>query len=209
MNENATKEHILDTATDLFAAKGKNGVSTTEIARTAGVNKALIFYYFNTKDDLYHAVFEKQINLLAQTVTGALRQEKPGSDQLASFIRNHISLIGAKQHFFRIFMREVLFVESTSSERLREKAISVLKEIREYLFEAMQTAREKGEFRDVDPYQTLVSIISLDIFFFLGKPFIELMIPPEAYENLERERGEHVLDLVMNGLRIKQENTHE
>ena len=209
MNENITRGHILDIATELFAAKGKHGVSTAEIASAAGVNKALIFYYFNTKDDLYIAVFEKQINQLARSVIDALMREKPGSDRLIAFIRNHISIIGAKQHYFRLFMREILFTDDTSSYKLRNMAVSVLTEMRKILFESLQTARNNGEFRDVDPYQTLVSIISLDIFFFLGKPFIASMIPTEFLKDFERDRGEHVLDLVMNGLRAQQGDTND
>ena len=59
--EKKTEKIILDTATELFGERGKDGVGTAEIAKKAGVNKAMIFYYFDSKDDLYRAAFKKTL----------------------------------------------------------------------------------------------------------------------------------------------------
>lgn len=56
-----TRDKILEAAVKLFAEKGFSGTTTKEVARKAGVNEALVFRYFSTKRDLYHAIIERKV----------------------------------------------------------------------------------------------------------------------------------------------------
>ena len=57
-NEKLTEEKIFEAATDVFVEKGLDGARMQDIADHAGINKALLHYYFRTKDKLFNAVFE-------------------------------------------------------------------------------------------------------------------------------------------------------
>ena len=57
-NDKQTEEKIFDAATDVFVEKGMDGARMQDIANHAGINKALLHYYFRTKDQLFNAVFE-------------------------------------------------------------------------------------------------------------------------------------------------------
>lgn len=79
----ARKEHILETALNLFARHGFDGTSTKQIAQAAGVAEGLIFHYFPTKDDLLNAVLETKhsfIRDLRTLLEGA--EDKPVSEVL-------------------------------------------------------------------------------------------------------------------------------
>lgn len=67
-----TKMRLLQTAIKLFAIKGRNGVSTREIANRANVNVSAIAYYYKGKDALYGAVLEHIRDLIAKDVSGAI-----------------------------------------------------------------------------------------------------------------------------------------
>ena len=56
--EKQTEERIFEAATDVFLDKGMDGARMQDIANHAGINKALLHYYFRTKDHLFNAVFE-------------------------------------------------------------------------------------------------------------------------------------------------------
>jgi AcrR family transcriptional regulator len=57
-NEKQTEDKIFESATDVFINKGMDGARMQDIANHAGINKALLHYYFRTKDQLFNAVFE-------------------------------------------------------------------------------------------------------------------------------------------------------
>ena len=58
-NDKQTEEKIFEAATDVFVEKGMDGARMQDIANHAGINKALLHYYYRTKDHLFNAVFEK------------------------------------------------------------------------------------------------------------------------------------------------------
>lgn len=72
MNEKLPKKsvsnQIIDTAAVLFAVKGYDGVSIRELAKTAGVNNALISYYFGGKKELYSYILSTQLEILVSIV---------------------------------------------------------------------------------------------------------------------------------------------
>ncbi len=198
--EKETEKLILDTATELFGERGKNGVGTAEIAKKAGVNKAMIFYYFDSKDDLYRAAFKKTLEEFIGTISNKISGVEPGLPMVEAFVREHIAFLQEKQIMVKFIVRELIMAEDEMSPVLKESA-DVLINLRNDLLKAISFARNKGEIRDVDPFQTIVNIISLDIFFFLGKPIVELINPNIDSEDFENKRIDHVLDLLMNGLR--------
>lgn len=203
MDENETKTRILDTAACLFGERGKSAVSTTEIARVANVNKAMIFYYFGSKDELYRAAFMKWVGDLMQTIGERLSGVEPGLPMIEAFVRAHTGYLLERPGLVRLIIRELLasdsvfptlFAETINPHGIREKIIG-----------SLEIAREKGEIRDVDPLHTAVNIISMDVFVFLGKPIVKLINPEVDIEKFVEERVHHILDLLMNGLRKKPE----
>ncbi len=77
-----TKEKILKVAEQLFAEKGFNGTSIDKIAKTAGVNKGLIYYHFKDKKDIVVSIFKGIINEIAQSVRIAVPEEETELDDL-------------------------------------------------------------------------------------------------------------------------------
>mgnify|MGYP000951980295 CR=1 FL=1 len=89
MDDNLTKTRILDTAAVLFGEYGKAAVSTTRIAKEAGINKAMIFYYFGSKDDLYLAAVRKLTGELFTLLSERLNAVEPGLPVIEMFVRTH------------------------------------------------------------------------------------------------------------------------
>ncbi|MBN1294098.1 MAG: TetR/AcrR family transcriptional regulator [Candidatus Latescibacteria bacterium] len=204
MSEKDSKKDILDTATKLFVKHGKNGVSTCDIAHAAGVNKALIFYYYGSKEKLYAAAFKNLIQTFFYEIREKINNSEPGLPAIEVFIRNHITIIKENQNMMKMLVRELLLTENGQSFPLNESA-DIFKSLRYEMIKVLSDAREKGEIRYVDPVQTMVSIISLDVFYFLGKPLVQMINPTIDIEDFESNRVDHIIDLLMNGLRKDQE----
>jgi TetR/AcrR family transcriptional regulator len=199
---NETEQLILKVAVTLFGERGKDAVSIADIADAAGVNRSLIFYYFVSKDGLYLAAFRSQFEEFAATVSSHVVPLEPGIGMIEQFIREHIAFLRTHPALIRFIVRELLLNQTGKSELLPELA-KVIRPFRDTLIGAFHAAREKGQIRDVDPVQSLVNILSLNVFFFLGKPVVNLMFDKIDFEQFEREREDHVIDLLMHGL-VKQ-----
>ncbi len=211
MNEPATHrggccccDRILDAAARLFGERGPDAVSTAEIAREAEVNKALIFYHFKSKQGLYVAVFGRWLHEFADRVEPAIADAAPGIGRIEVFVRNHIAFIGAHRDMARAMIRELLGPEPARSAVMIQ-ASPVLTRLRTALLSAFVEARAAGDIRDMDPLQAMVSIISLDLFYFLGQPLVTLINPGADLAAFERDRVNHVIDLILNGLRKQPE----
>lgn len=69
-----TKEKILESALDEFSAHGLAGARVDKIAEAAGVNKAMIYYYFTSKEALFNNLFQAEMELLKQEIASILQQ---------------------------------------------------------------------------------------------------------------------------------------
>ena len=82
-----TKEQILAVAEELFAQKGFAGVRTHEIAERAGVNKAMIYYWYQSKEQLLRAVLQKILFELIALSQEILARKLPATEVLEEFYR--------------------------------------------------------------------------------------------------------------------------
>ena len=204
MDDNETKVRILDSAARLFGERGKAAVSTAEIAKEAGINKAMIFYYFGSKDELYSASLRKWFSELGESLRVELEGIEPGLPTIEAFVRAHTGYLLKHPELVRLIIRELISSDFRSPQVYRE-SFQPFQVIRDRLIGSLEIAREKGQIRDVDPLHTAVNIISMDVFVFLGKPIVIGINPEIDIEKFIEERVHHILDLLMNGLRKKPE----
>ncbi|MDP2984797.1 MAG: TetR/AcrR family transcriptional regulator [Candidatus Latescibacter sp.] len=202
--ERDARQRILDAAAELFGERGKTAVSTAEIARKATINKAMIFYYFGSKEKLYQAALRAWFSDLTGTVLEKLAGTEPGLSMIEAFVRAHIGYLLKRPAMVKLVIRELLSHDSSPNPLLSEGMGGFLT-IRDKLFESFLIAKARGEIRDVDPIHTAVNIISMDIFFFLGKPIVKMINSDVDLNEFGRNRVNHIIDLLMNGLRKRPE----
>src|SRR5688572_13967969 len=92
----ASEQRILAAARSVFIRRGTAGARMQEIAEEAGVNQALLHYYFRTKDRLAEAVFAEVAGRLAPAIVGALGSDEPLERKVEEFVRIYIDT--ARQH---------------------------------------------------------------------------------------------------------------
>jgi len=203
-DEISTKQRILEAAAVLFGKRGLDGTSASDIASKANVNKALIFYHYGSKEALYRAVFKHWLGEFKKTMDSSLAGAEPGLGMIEAFVRTHIEFLRKHENMLKVLIREFLRDDIEESPLIRDGA-EVIKPLRNNILIAIATARKREEIRDVDPIQTLVNIISLDIFFFLGKSILHLVSPSVDQREFVEKREDYVLDLLINGLRKRPE----
>ena len=93
LNIDSTEGKILDAAKKVFTKKGMYGARMQEIADEAGINKALLHYYFRSKDKLFDAIFHEAFHDFVPRAFKSFKSEMPFEDKLSLFVSNYIDII--------------------------------------------------------------------------------------------------------------------
>lgn len=192
---------ILEAATDLFARQGLEATSIKAIGAAAGVNPALLYYYFADKTALYRAVIERMVaHFPAQLTDAALAAGTPSSG-LAAMVRRQAEVFLDQPLLPRLMARELADHEAShATPLLREQARRLLAAITG-LIRAGQAA---GEFRrDLSPELAAVSVLSQVNWFCIAGPVVEMILdrPGVARDPIAlRQFAEHVVRFSMAGL---------
>jgi TetR/AcrR family transcriptional regulator len=191
---------ILKAAVREFAEEGIAGARTEAIARSAGVNKALLYYYFKDKEALYGAVLDQVFGGVRAAIHGALSQKLSPREKLASYVCAHFDYIASNPLYPRIVQAEFLRAGRDPS-RLQRIAQEYFRPVFLELSALLKTGAQRGDFRQVDPVHFIPSMISVIVFYFNTAPIMKLMTgsDPMSPSRLS-ERRAAVLDFISAAL---------
>jgi len=171
-----TRAAILHAALHEFAAEGVAGARTDAIARAAGVNKALLFYYFRNKETLYGAVLDQVFSGLAAAVGGALDRDLPPREKVLAWAGAHFDYVASEPIYPRVVLREMMRAGRGGSPHIRRIAKKYLRPIQGRLMELFREGVAAGEFRPVDPQHFVVSVVAMNVFYFSSAPMLRQML---------------------------------
>ena len=197
-----TEERIFAAALHVFARKGKEGARMQEIADAAQINKAMLHYYFRSKDRLYEEALRFVFRRSLQTIGEMLGEQDTFADMLRVFIDSYIDYIAADDDKIRLMVNENLSGGAVLRRIVEPEIRERLAPPRQFV-EQLEAAIAAGEVRPVDPFQTLLTTISGCLFFLVMYPFVELVVPGAAAdrEAFIAARKAHLFDLLYNGLK--------
>lgn len=139
------RERLVRAAEELFAEKGFAAAAVHEITDRAGVNRALLYYYFEDKQALHRAVIEEGVTHFLDMLDDALSRPGTFADRLTAFVEGHLRLIYERGTMARVVHRCLLdgLQQEAGLDRFNE-AVRRLE-----LF--FQDAAAAGEIGPVDP----------------------------------------------------------
>ncbi len=198
---------ILAAALEEFSIHGRQGARTQQIADRAGVNKALLHYYFRSKDRLYEEVFTYVFHTYFFQLAETLRADGDFPTVLRAFIHRYVDLLNENPALPMFLMREVAEGAPVFSRRLPEIVQANPLGMPKLFLELFSDANKSGESHQTDPFQTLISIMGACIYFFAGFPIFAALMPElkEQREQLIAERKDHIFELVYYGLKPRTE----
>jgi len=196
-----TRQIILDAATHEFAALGLGGARMDRIAERAGVDKRLIYYYFNNKDDLFLAVLERAYAAIRRAEQAQHLEALNPADAVRKLV----------EFTWRYYLEHPEFLCLLNSENLHQaehlKRSSQVRDIHspfvQWLADILERGQEMGVFRKgVDPIQLYISIASIAYFYLsnkytLSEIFGRDLMSPEALD----ERLAHMIEVILGYLR--------
>ena len=194
-----TEEKIFESATEVFTEKGMDGARMKEIAEHAGINKALLHYYYRTKDHLFNAVFEKIAGQMFKKFAPILDENLSLEDKIRFFFKEHITFLEKNPRLPGFLINE-LHRNPTRIKRLIQgidinKLWSTLEE------QHKEELTRYNITRETIP-QLMTSIAAMSVFPFVAKPIVASIMEKMGYDFNEyiEERKEYAADFVINAI---------
>ncbi len=193
---------ILEAAEAEFLEKGYERARTTEIAKRAGVTHAMLHYYFQSKEKLFHLIFENKLKMMQQVLLFTLHEELPFLEKIKIHIEQHFDFITANVHIPRFIVTETFY-----NPTLREMVLTSLQERAKDVFaklkKEMDKEVKKGTIRNVAPQDLVLSIVSLNSFYFLNHQVLSGISRTETDKSKMLERRKQMnVEIIINWLKL-------
>lgn len=196
-----TEEKILSAAHLVFTKKGMDGTRMQEIADTAGINKALLHYYFRTKQKLFEAIFKSAFKKIFPRIEEMIYAEIPIENKLETFIDNYIDLLLQNPFLPAFILKEInrdpeFFATTIQSVGVNPKIV----------FGLFENEMKNGKIKKMDPRELMVNILALSIFPFAARPLMKAVFfdnDKNAYDQFLNQRKTSVKEFVLNSILIK------
>jgi len=198
--ETDTEHIILNAAKEVFFKKGYDGARMQEIADEAGMNKALLHYYFRSKDKLFEAIFNDAFQKFFPRVVEKMNSDASFEEKVETFVDNYITMIMEVPQIPNFILTEV--------NRNPERIVGMMKKMGlkpELLFVGIQKDIQEGIIRTIDPKQLFINIIALCVFPFVAKPLLQNMLFDNNsgdYHKFLLERKKEVSQFIINSVKI-------
>ncbi|MGH9468890.1 MAG: TetR/AcrR family transcriptional regulator [Terriglobia bacterium] len=191
------RAEILRAAESIFAGAGLKGARMDAIARRARVNKALLYYYFKSKDDLFREAMENAIERSHQRLMDVLSSPGPPREVLRNYLETQFDLISSVPDASFLLQR-FLMTDSRLAERVMRKFFMPRQRKLAALID--RGIRERV-FRRVNSSQMGISLTALVVFYFWGAPMLKAATHTDPFRPAHlKERKREVLDFVRHGL---------
>ena len=200
-----TPDLILDAAEELFARQGFTATTIKQIGAAAGVNPALLYYYFGDKEKLYRALLRR---IFGRISSGAVERiaspELRPRDAVRALVDFQSRMLLGHPHLPRLLLRELLDHQAThAGEGITELAAGAFSRLCEWI----EAGQEAGVFRrDLDARFAAISAVSLMPYLHLAKPAVGILMG-RGTEGPTREEMEayarHAAEFVLSALEVR------
>ncbi len=199
--DSSRRHQILDAAERLFAGQGFARTTIKQIGRAAGVNSALLYYYFADKDQLYREVLQRFVaGLVARTMSGSAAG--PPDARLRAFVEAQAQTLMEHPHAPRLLVREMIDYDAAHAvEQIQHLSVTGFRR----LCDLIEEGQRAGIFRDdLDARFAAISTISQVAWFFVARPAVEILLqqgPHGPSREVVQAFSRHAADFAVAALR--------
>ncbi len=175
-----TETRILDAAHAVFMRRGTAGARMTEIAREAGVNHALVHYYFRSKQRLAEAVFRRAIGQFFPAMIGVLASDAPLEDKVRMVAAAQIDMLLNNRYLPGYLLAELNHYPERAEQLLSTMSGTTPANVRARLFgtlgKQLEDAARSGLLREIRPQEFVLNLVSMVVYPFAARPLVMAII---------------------------------
>jgi TetR/AcrR family transcriptional regulator len=200
--EKVTEKLILDAAMKVFTQHGFDGSRTEDIAKEAGINRALLHYYYRDKQTMFDMIFEERFKEFFGGIFKIFSSDMALLEKIKLLIDHEITMLLKHPDLARFIIVEV----ANKPERLIEHGQKLGINPRVFIetFEKQLAIEIKsGHIKPIHARQLLMNIMSLCIYPFVAQPIIRTMMQLDkaSFNDMMEARKKEVYDFIMNALK--------
>jgi len=150
-----TRDAVYGAAATLFSSRGFDGVSMDDIARGAGVNKAMIYYHFEDKLALYRSIVSDGLQTMSETATGIAAGDLTPHAKLDSFIESFVRMTETRPWMPAMMLREI----AEGAPRLDPATMEHMRGVIGSFVAILRNGQQSGAFRQVHPILAYESVV--------------------------------------------------
>jgi TetR/AcrR family transcriptional regulator len=196
-----TKEKILVSARKEFAEKGLEGSRVDRIATAAGVNKAMIYYHFASKERLYQTILEELFGRARTFIDRVLAEDLSLDERLSELARFYSDVFASSPELRPIVLREM----ASGGERMRAMFSRTILEVEapRRMRALLEEGVREGTLRRVDSAHAVISFIGMNLFYLLFSPMVASVWQIQDGETFGRSRPQEVVDVFLHGIKTR------
>lgn len=195
-----TEKQILDAARKVFIKKGLDGARMQEIADEAGINKALLHYYFRSKDKLFEMIFQEELGKFFPRMVGLMAStEIPFEEKIRGFVNNYINVFINNPFLPSFIIRELHRDPEYLQQFFIKSGFNV-----ETIGVAIKGIADQLNISPDEARSFMINMVSICIFPFAGRPLIERILfenNHEEYDKFLEQRKTSVVDFILSTLK--------
>jgi TetR/AcrR family transcriptional regulator len=198
-NDRQTEDKIFEAATDVFVEKGMDGARMQDIATHAGINKALLHYYFRTKDQLFNKVFEKIAGKMFAKFAPVFDENLSLEEKIRFFFRAHITFLQDNPRLPGFILNEI----NRNPARIKKLLKTIeFRKIWTTLREQHKDELDKYNITEETLPQIMTSIAAISVFPFAARGILEGIFENMGidFDKYMEERKEFAADFVIKAI---------
>ncbi|MBD0297261.1 MAG: TetR/AcrR family transcriptional regulator [Flavisolibacter sp.] len=195
----STEEKILEAARKVFITKGLSGARMQDIANGAGINKALLHYYFRSKDKLFETIFQEASQQFIPRINEILQSELSVFQKIETFCGEYISKILETPFIPLFIINEMNKHPHSFLQRMWGKNKPDLTKF----VQQLEAEIKKGNIKKISPVHLIMHMMSLCIFPFIGKPIWQYVMEMDdlQFRNMMEQRKKEVPRFIIESIR--------
>jgi AcrR family transcriptional regulator len=198
-NDKLTEEKIFEAATEVFVEKGMDGARMQDIANQAGINKALLHYYYRTKEKLFTAVFEMIARKIFKKFAPVFDENLSLEDKIRFFFKEHISFLQENPGLPGFILNEV----NRHPERIKKLLASVdFENLWLKLYDQHKEELNRYNITQASLPQLMISMAAISVFPFAAKGILEGILAKVNvnFKDFIEERKEFAAEFVIRAI---------
>jgi AcrR family transcriptional regulator len=187
VDEASTEEKIKEAAKKLFTQKGFAATRTRDIAEEAGINLALLNYYFRSKQKLFDLIMLENFRQFIQGISVRVYDETATIDEkIEKIVTAYIDFLTLHPDLPLFILNEIRGNPSKIAEKI-DKEVSPM---RSHLMKQLREAGKAGKIPDIDPFHFIANLVGLTVFPFVGRPILQRVtkVSDDRFMALMQER---------------------
>ncbi|MDJ1469429.1 TetR/AcrR family transcriptional regulator [Xanthocytophaga flava] len=196
-----TEAKIKEAAKRIFVQKGFDGARVRDIAEEAGVNIALMNYYFRSKEQLFEQIYTEVFTGFFNRILSILNEETPFEVKIWQLVDKYIDFL-----LENAMVPSFVLSELTRNDGQIFKKFNVSGVIQNaYFTKQLKDEIEKGNYRDIEPLQLIMTILGSMVFPFIAKPVVRYIgdLDEKGFQDFVMERKKIIPVMIMTYLRTK------